>query len=58
MQVIVLNLVLKATRKPVTVEMFWRFLIGTIAMCGLRFAGETAASAHGLDSSSAWQTGC
>merc|ERR1719323_1988863 len=41
LQMIEFNLILKAARKPVSGGMFWRLLIGTVAMLGFGFAGET-----------------
>jgi len=41
LQMIEFNLILKAARKPVSGEMFWRLLVGTVLMLGFGFAGET-----------------
>ena len=35
------NLILKAARKPVSAGMFWRLLLGTVAMLAFGYAGET-----------------
>merc|ERR1712137_1198369 len=43
LQMIEFNLILKAARKPVTSGMFWRLLLGTVAMLGFGYAGETGA---------------
>lgn len=41
LQMIEFNLILKAAGKPVTAMMFWRLLIGTVAMLAFGFLGET-----------------
>jgi sensory rhodopsin len=43
LQMIEFNLILKAAGKPVSSEMFWKLLIGTVAMLGFGYAGETGA---------------
>merc|ERR1712113_1322108 len=43
LQMIEFNLILKAAGKPVSAEMFWKLLLGTIAMLGFGYAGETGA---------------
>jgi len=43
LQMIEFNLILKAAGKPVTAGMFWRLLLGTVAMLGFGYAGETGA---------------
>merc|ERR1712003_583893 len=40
LQMIEFNLILKAAGKPVTSGMFWRLLIGTVAMLAFGFMGE------------------
>merc|ERR1712176_1207470 len=37
------NLILKAAGKPISAAMFWKLLIGTVAMLGFGYAGETGA---------------
>merc|ERR1712008_85626 len=41
LQMIEFNLILKAARKPVTPGMFWRLLLGTVAMLAFGYMGET-----------------
>ena len=41
LQMIKFNLILKAARKPVSAGMFWRLLLGTVAMLAFGYAGET-----------------
>jgi len=41
LQMIEFNLILKAAGKPVTSGMFWRLLVGTVAMLAFGFMGET-----------------
>merc|ERR1711982_149808 len=43
LQMIEFNLILKAAGKPISAVMFWRLLIGTVAMLGFGYAGEPAA---------------
>merc|ERR1712157_471244 len=43
LQMIEFNLILKAAGKPVSAEMFWKLLVGTVAMLGFGYAGETGA---------------
>merc|ERR1712232_1343651 len=43
LQMIEFNLILKAARKPVTPGMFWRLLLGTVAMLAFGYMGETGA---------------
>merc|ERR1711953_1418557 len=43
LQMIEFNLILKAAGKPVSAQMFWKLLIGTVAMLGFGYAGETGA---------------
>merc|ERR1712107_18812 len=43
LQMIEFNLILKAAGKPVSAVMFWRLLVGTVAMLGFGYAGETGA---------------
>merc|ERR1712151_825532 len=43
LQMIEFNLILKAAGKPVSSEMFWKLLVGTVAMLGFGYAGETGA---------------
>merc|ERR1712113_441015 len=40
LQMIEFNLILKAARKPVTPGMFWRLLLGTVAMLAFGYMGE------------------
>merc|ERR1711918_80605 len=39
LQMIEFNLILKAAGKPVSAEMFWKLLVGTVAMFGFGLAG-------------------
>jgi len=43
LQMIEFNLILKAAQKPVTPGMFWRLLLGTVAMLAFGYMGETGA---------------
>merc|ERR1712157_370246 len=43
LQMIEFNLILKAAGKPISAVMFWRLLVGTVAMLGFGYAGETGA---------------
>merc|ERR1712078_333097 len=43
LQMIEFNLILKAAGKPVSATMFWKLLVGTVAMLGFGYAGETGA---------------
>merc|ERR1711913_76928 len=38
LQMIEFNLILKAAGKPVSAEMFWKLLVGTVAMLGFGYA--------------------
>merc|ERR1712008_426137 len=40
LQMMEFNLILKAARKPVTPGMFWRLLLGTVAMLAFGYMGE------------------
>ena len=42
LQMIEFNLILKAAGKPVSAGMFWRLLLGTVAMLAFGYAGETS----------------
>merc|ERR1712244_201750 len=41
LQMIEFNLILKAARKPVSSECFWRLFLGTVVMLAFGYAGET-----------------
>jgi len=43
LQMIEFNLILKAAGKPVTSGMFWRLLLGTVAMLSFGYCGEIGA---------------
>merc|ERR1712154_563164 len=43
LQMIEFNLILKAAQAPIGAAGFWRLLIGTVAMLGFGYAGETKA---------------
>jgi len=43
LQMVEFNLILKAAGKPVTPGMFWRLLLGTVAMLAFGYMGETGA---------------
>merc|ERR1712185_225154 len=42
LQMIEFNLILKAAGKPVSTGMFWRLLLGTVAMLAFGYCGEIA----------------
>merc|ERR1712157_521632 len=43
LQMIEFNLILKAAKAPISAAGFWKLLIGTVAMLGFGYAGETKA---------------
>merc|ERR1712107_327543 len=45
LQMIEFNLILKAAGKPVSATMFWKLLVGTVAMLGFGYAGEAGGTA-------------
>ena len=48
LKMIKFNLILKAARKPVSAGMFWRLLLGAIAMLAFGYAGETGVLETGV----------